>query len=145
MPTLEDGKEDHDHTYRLTSLILAGELRHRTFIAIDDNQGDREVLKVSYESGNSTLLSTGRLVRIQVTGDEIYHAGKIYTLEPGTIHRAVPVKLPLATLVVTVAGDDVRDPKVFGGIGDNAGRLTFLRERVTDTQRKAVIFALSEI
>lgn len=145
MPTLEEGREDHDHTYNLSSLILAGELRHRTFEAIEDSQGTHEILDVSYRSGDSVLQPTGRSVRMVCSGDDYYPSGRCYRLQPGTIHRAVPVKLPMATIVMTTDGDHSRKPRVLAKVGDVVAPTSFHRGPLNSAQIQTLNSTLEEL
>lgn len=145
MPTLEQGKEDHDHTYHLSSMIVIGELRHKTFEAVDDPAGTHEVLVVGYRSVDSVLNPTGRRVRVTCSGDERYSAGKRYQLSPGTIHRAVPTKLPTATIVVTRDAGDGMSPRVFARAGETAALSMFHRGPLTTEQIQLVASELSTL
>jgi hypothetical protein len=145
MPTLEQGREDHDHTYRLNSIVVAGELRHRTFEAFDDPQGTHEILEVSYNSGDSVLSPSGRIVRVTCSGDERYVAGQCYQLRPGTIHRAVPVKLPMATIVVTTDDDNKRKPRVLARVGEIVTPTSFHRGQLNAEQIQLVGSELAKL
>jgi hypothetical protein len=144
MTSLEQGKEDHDHTYSLTSLIIAGKLRHRTFEAIDSESGDFEVLAVNYEGTDSKLSRTGKLVNMNCVGDRTYGPGEIYKLEPGTIHRAIPVALPMATLVLTVDGKTANSPRVFSRAGETHNT-SFHRDKLSESEKRQFAESLMDL
>ncbi|WP_271599635.1 hypothetical protein [Bradyrhizobium sp. CCBAU 45384] len=138
MPSLEQGKEDHDHSYRLTSIIVAGELRHQTFEAAHDANGTHEIFEVCYYSGDSALVPTGQVVRVACSGDQTYSAGECYTLSPGVIHRATPIKLPTATIVVTVDAMNMGRPRVLAEVGDAIAASSFHRGGLTASEIEKV-------
>lgn len=145
MPTLEQGKEDHDHTYHLSSMMVAGGLRHRTFAAIDDPKGTHEILEVSYNSGDSMLSQSGRIVRVSCSEDRQYPAGSCYQLRPGTIHRAVPEKLPTATIVLTTEDDQQRKARVLAKVGEVHGPTSFHRGPLSQGQKQQVAASLANL
>jgi hypothetical protein len=145
MPTLEQGREDHDHTYHLSSIIVSGELRHRTFEVFDDLQGTHEILEVAYDSGDSVLIPSGRIVRVSCSGDHRYVAGQIYHLEPGTIHRAMPLNLPTATVVVTKAVCTKSKPRVLGRVGDIAAPTSFHRAQLNSEQIELAALEIAKL
>lgn len=133
MPSLEEGREDHDHTYELSSLVILGSLKHQTFSATESDLGSLQIFDVSYERGDSTLRATGRRVLVQELQCQLYRAGQCYRLPPGTIHRATPIARPLATLVLTREGASKSKPRVLGSVGGIAP-VAFHRRELNPTE-----------
>ncbi|MGY4367905.1 hypothetical protein ACVW1A_003970 [Bradyrhizobium sp. LB1.3] len=144
MPSLEAGREDHDHTYELNSLVVAGALRHQTFTVVESDTSSLQVLKVTYADGDSTLWPTGQRVEVQQLETQIFHAGESYRLAPGVIHRATPTQRPTATIALTREGEGHRDARVLGD-SVRSDRATFHRQELDPKEIACYRAALLEM
>ncbi len=102
--------ELHDHTYSLTSLIVAGQLRQRTFVATLGD--DFSEYKVTYRESRSQLDPTGRRTQLVVQTDQLFNQGMCYHLEAGSVHCVEAKGTPLATAVLTKPKLNT-EPRVF--------------------------------
>lgn len=102
----------HTHTYRLRSLILAGEVRDLQYSV----RPGREwcVYSVNYYSGGSEIVRTPHEVDAIAEVDEFRRSGNHYEVPRGVYHQTlVPHEQSAATLVLlTDHGSDT--PKVLG-------------------------------
>jgi hypothetical protein len=133
VPDTQTGSEIHDHVYELNSLVLGGALRHETFEAAPDQDGDCELLEVAYSGEESSLRRTGARVVLRRLTDDVHGAGTAYRLPPGIIHRASAVAAPAATLVLTVGQSPAPVPRVVIPDGYEAPQ-SFARRRLLDAE-----------
>lgn len=129
MPSLEAGHEDHDHTYELSSLIIAGALRHQTFAVTESGTGPLQILNVTYDKSDSTLRPTGQRVDVRQLESRIFREGEAYRLACGVIHRATPIERPAATIALTRDGKVPHGPRVLGSVA-GSNLVTFHRQEL---------------
>lgn len=98
----QPGFEIHNHTFELQSYVIDGTLRHRTYRAFPDPDGDFAVYEVSYEPDASLMTKTNQRARIEVETDRIFGAGESYAVAASSLHDAVLHNcLSATTLVMT--------------------------------------------
>lgn len=108
----QTGSEIHDHVYEFNSLIVAGKLRYETFEVLPNERGQYRLLHVTYSSEGSVLHPTGGRVDLEPVSDEVHGPGTIYHLASGVIHRATAIRMPAATVLLTVKDNQLCEPRV---------------------------------
>lgn len=100
----QPGFEIHDHAFDLTSYVVAGVVRQRTYSAVRAMDGQHAVYRVTYDDGRSALAHSGCRVRVEAVGDERFAQGETYSLPAGQLHEAYRDNCDTAiTLVLTTA------------------------------------------
>lgn len=99
-PISQPGYEIHDHAFNLKSFIVDGTIRHRTFEALEDPQGDYAVYSVHYEPNRSVMTKTPARARLKETSDEVYVAGQSYSVPAWRLHDALLHGAASATTLV---------------------------------------------
>ena len=89
----------HDHMWRLTSMVLIGQLADVTFRSIPDLQGSHDAIRVTYGKVND-FTCEGR-VNLQEIDRRYVTAGQIYQIPSRSIHETIIVRAPVVTLLVT--------------------------------------------
>jgi hypothetical protein len=90
----------HDHTWGLTSTVLAGLLENVLLEISEDDLGDHAVVDVAYGDTVDLLIPRGRRVNVRERERQLVRAGGIYRMPPRAFHRTSVVEFPAATLVV---------------------------------------------
>lgn len=142
----EDQKagEIHDHRYELNSLVLAGSLLHETFASSQKEGGGFSVFEIEYhESSSRAGTHRGDVDLTELSRNE-HSTGEAYRLPPRTIHRAQPLTLPAATLVLTVLPKNAPSPKVFVPKGRSMPP-SFDRVSVNEDQVSLCVAALENV
>jgi hypothetical protein len=108
----------HQHSFDISSMILAGRLRSEVFTFTESSDGSEREFRVNYNGGRSELTPTGRsgfLERICMFDSS---AGSSYFLQSGVIHGVVVLERPCITVLTTTDrgtpvftyGSDVSEP-----------------------------------
>jgi len=134
----------HDHCFDIDSLILSGEMRHKTW-RIDESSSNRGVIyDVSYQGDTSVLARTNDLAGLALEEDHTYQEKHIYHLGKGIFHSIeVPADRLLATLCVASNYSDTPS-RVFGEIG-SLDRYEFNRRKVSSVGASLTIDALCSL
>lgn len=102
----------HTHTYRLRSLVLAGEVRDIQYRISPGSEWC--VYSVNYYSGGSEIIRTPHEVDAIVEIDELRRSGNHYEVPRGVYHQTlVPIEQTAITLVL-LTDHDSDTPKVLG-------------------------------
>lgn len=89
----------HDHMWRLSSMVLLGQLADISYRAVPDPRGSHDAIRVSYGEVNE-FAHEGR-VALREAGRRYVTAGQIYEIPSRSIHETVITRAPVATLLVT--------------------------------------------
>lgn len=89
----------HNHTWRLTSLVLIGQLADVAIRAFPDPQGSHDAIRVTYGKMNE-FAREGR-VGLKEMNRRYVTAGQIYRVPTRSIHETLIIRAPVATLLVT--------------------------------------------
>lgn len=90
----------HDHTWHLTSAVLAGSLRDRTYLPCANAQGALTAVQVRYGETNS-FERAGRYDLVPQS-DRVVRKGDIYTIQSRIVHESEPLENPTVTFVVGI-------------------------------------------
>ena len=134
----------HDHCFDIDSLILTGEMRHKTW-DIDMSSNNRGVIyDVAYQADTSILSKTTNITGLSLKKDEIYPEKCIYHLGREIFHSIeVPAEQLLSTLCV--ASKFSSSPsRVFGAIG-GLDRYVFNRRKVPSDRISILMDAVSTL
>lgn len=88
----------HDHSWHLTSAILTGALRDRTFVPVPTPGGSLSAVRVEYGETNE-FPDAGRYELRKLT-DTTYRKGDVYQIKSRIVHESEPLGHPTVTLVV---------------------------------------------
>lgn len=94
----------HDHTWHLTSAILAGSLRDRTFLPCENPSGALSAAQVRYGQTNS-FEAAGCYDLVPLT-DQIFKRGDIYKIPSRIVHESEPLEKPTVTFVVGIPDEN---------------------------------------
>lgn len=102
----------HDHTWHLTSAVLLGALRDRTYTPYKSAEGAYSAIHVRYGEVNS-FEPAGRHDLFPVS-DRTYSRGDIYRIPSRMVHESEPSDDPTITFVVGIPDADasVRGPLI---------------------------------
>lgn len=112
IPESQIDSDIHDHVFELNSAIIIGEMGHETFRFKPDAEGEFEIATVTYNGFHSKMARDGTRGSVSVIDDAKFSAGQVYRLPAYTIHRARPITLPTATLVLAVTKTDSIPPTI---------------------------------
>lgn len=128
----------HDHTWHLTSAILVGALRDRTFTPRPNPKGSLSAVRVRYGKTND-FLPAGRYDLVGLT-DRVFTKGEIYRIPSRVVHESEPLEQPTVTFVVGVpdASAAVSGPLILSRFAQvPAG--TAIREAISQKEALALL------
>lgn len=124
-----DGLGDlHEHTWHLTSLVLAGRVIDSNLVATPAENGAYFGSRIVYAQTNSSA-AAGRFDLVTVNTRQV-EAGDSYEISSRTVHLNAIGALPTVTLVRSVEDQREDGPLVFSAVGANPGAATSSRPRV---------------
>lgn len=90
----------HDHTWSLTSAVLLGSLRDKTFKPVSNPRGEFAAVSVKYGDTNS-FEQADRYDLTKLT-DRVFTRGDTYRISSRIVHESEPLGHPTVTLVVGI-------------------------------------------
>lgn len=87
-------------------------MHHETFAFAPAIGGNFDIATVTYSGNHSIMHRDGNRGILNPIDDEIFSSGQAYRLPAYTIHRARPVELPTATIVLAVTERSPKAPRI---------------------------------
>lgn len=118
----------HEHTWHLTSLVLAGGVVDSNLQATPADDGSFNGSRIVYGREN-TSVTVGRF-NLHETLNRRVEAGSVYKIPSRTVHLNATASIPTATLVRSIEDTLEDGPLVFSPVGVAAGDATGSRPLV---------------
>lgn len=126
--TRDDLGDLHEHTWHLTSLVLAGGVSDSTLRASPVLTGKYQGSRIIYgEQTSSELVGRFDLETVQTRRVD---AGSVYTIPSRTVHLNSVVTVPTVTLVHSIEDNRGEGPLVFNAQSEDAISATPVRAQV---------------
>lgn len=132
----------HDHTWHLTSAILAGSLRDQTFLPRENTSGALSAAQVLYGQTNS-FEAAGRYDLVPLS-DQVFKRGDIYTIPSRIVHESEPLEKPTVTFVVGIPDENaaLSGPLVLSRLATTVPKGTARRETVSQGEAVDLLDAI---
>lgn len=133
----------HEHTWDLTSLVLAGSVMDTTLRASRNSLGRYQGSRIIYGERNSSQL-IGRF-NLEPLESRRVEPGAVYTIPSRTVHLNEVGSKPTVTLVRSIEDNLGYGPLVFNSLNENALSPTSVRSEVnTGDVLRELILALRD-
>jgi len=126
--TRDDLGDLHEHTWHLTSLVLAGSVLDKTLRAVPASRGAYRGSRIIYGDQNSSEL-VGQFDLLEVESRAVM-PGSAYEIPSRTVHVNSVARLPTVTLVRSVEDENRLGPLVFNQLGPSQAEATAVRPHV---------------
>lgn len=122
----------HEHTWHLSSLVLAGKISDTTLRASPADAGEYSGSRIIYGREN-TSETVGRF-DLDILESRIIPAGSHYSIPSRTVHLNGAQQYPAVTLVRSIEDETGRGPLVLTRTEETQGLPTSVREPVNPTE-----------